>query len=111
MRDSTSETSVHSPLMRPHAQVDYYTYVSSSLLDLDSIPRPQRLGKAYREYLQGVVGYLEGFYQRTQPLAQLDKQYAKVGPAVLRGVGGRGGGEGCLRGSAAGVSAGRPGGR
>ncbi|GAB4814775.1 hypothetical protein N2152v2_001821 [Parachlorella kessleri] len=59
-------------------QVDYYTYVSSSLLDLDSIPRPQRLGKAYREYLQGVVGYLEGFYQRTQPLAQLDKQYAKL---------------------------------
>lgn len=71
-----STTSLHIP--PPSSQVDYYTYVSSCLLDVGSVPRAQRLSRPYRDYLAGLVSYLESFYARTQPLAQLDKQYAKV---------------------------------
>lgn len=67
-------------------QVDYYTYVSSCLQDLASVPRAQRLARPYRDYLAALVAYLESFYARTQPLAQLDKQYAKV-RACWGGVG------------------------
>lgn len=62
----------------PFAQVDYFTYVSS-ISDFAVIPRPQRLTRPYRDYLAGLVGYLESFYERTQPLAQLSKHYEKVG--------------------------------
>lgn len=31
-----------------------------------------------RDYLQALVAYLASFYARTQPLAPLDKQMAKV---------------------------------
>lgn len=117
------------------AQVDYYTFVSS-ITDFDAIPRAQRLGRSFREYLQvgqqwdwlggvgwlhlgfacsqscsvswmvcgrqmgqlllyypapspypcltlslahqALVAYLESFYERTQPLSQLARQYDKV---------------------------------
>ena len=31
-----------------------------------------------RIYLEGLLGYLEGFYERTQPLQILDKAYATL---------------------------------
>ena len=31
-----------------------------------------------RDYLKGLLGYLESFYNRTQPLASLSKVYAKL---------------------------------
>lgn len=31
-----------------------------------------------REYLEGLVGYLESFHSRTQPLGSLNKIYAKL---------------------------------
>ncbi len=31
-----------------------------------------------REYLQQLLSYLESFYQRTQPLASLSRQYSKL---------------------------------
>ncbi len=31
-----------------------------------------------REYLEGLVDYLESFYDRTQPLSTLDKVYGKL---------------------------------
>ncbi|KAL4446223.1 hypothetical protein ABPG77_003030 [Micractinium sp. CCAP 211/92] len=58
-------------------QIDYFTYVSS-VTDFGSIPRAQKLSKQYRDYLGGLVGYLESFHERTQPLAQLSKQYEKL---------------------------------
>lgn len=58
-------------------QVDYYTYVCG-VVDFGTIPRARRLSKLYRDYLGSLVGYLESFYERTQPLAQLSKQYDKL---------------------------------
>ncbi|PRW61113.1 splicing factor 3A subunit 3 [Chlorella sorokiniana] len=58
-------------------QVDYYTYVCS-IAEFEAIPRAQRLGRPYREYLQALVAYLESFYERTQPLSQLSRQYEKL---------------------------------
>ena len=58
-------------------ELDYYTYVAS-LADFGAIPRQQRLGRPYRDYLSGLLAYLESFYRRTQPLAQLAKQEKKV---------------------------------
>ena len=33
---------------------------------------------ACREYLAGLVGYLESFHERTQPLSALSKVYARL---------------------------------
>ena len=68
-------------------QLDYYSYVCS-VADFAAIPRHQRLGRPFREYLAALLAYLESFYERTQPLAQLAKQYAKVREQA-QGGGGR----------------------
>lgn len=58
-------------------QLDYYTYVAG-VADFAALPRAQRLTKSYRDYLTALLAYLESFYERTQPLAQLAKHYEKV---------------------------------
>ena len=63
--------------------MDYYTYVCG-VVDFGTIPRARRLSKLYRDYLGSLVGYLESFYERTQPLAQLSKQYDKVSEECCR---------------------------
>ncbi|KAK9814485.1 hypothetical protein WJX72_006646 [[Myrmecia] bisecta] len=55
-------------------QVEYAEYVSS-LTAFDQVPRQQRLARAYREYLSGLLAYLESFYERSQPLSSLAKAY------------------------------------
>ncbi|KAI3432859.1 hypothetical protein D9Q98_010442 [Chlorella vulgaris] len=58
-------------------QLDYYTYVAG-VADFAALPRAQRLTKSYRDYLTALLAYLESFYERTQPLAQLAKHYEKL---------------------------------
>lgn len=50
----------------------------SNLSNFTEIPRHFKLTKAYRDYLQALLEYLEGFYERTQPLASIAKHYKKV---------------------------------
>jgi hypothetical protein len=45
---------------------------------LASGPRPCTRCRQYRQYLESLLGYLDSFYQRTQPLAQADKQFGKL---------------------------------
>lgn len=58
-------------------QVDYMTYLRS-LTRFNEVPAQQRSSKAYREYLQQLLKYLAGFFDRTQPLGNLDKVFAKL---------------------------------
>lgn len=58
-------------------QVDYFTFVSS-LTDFAAVPRSQRISKPYKDYVAALVGYLESFFERTQPLSQLSKHYDKL---------------------------------
>ncbi|KAK9864068.1 hypothetical protein WJX84_009391 [Apatococcus fuscideae] len=58
-------------------QTDYAEYVSLAA-NFAEIPRSQRVSKAYREYLGSLLRYLESFYQRTQPLGNLQRIEDKV---------------------------------
>ncbi|MEW5300909.1 MAG: hypothetical protein WDW36_003802 [Sanguina aurantia] len=46
--------------------------------DLGAVPKQHKGSKEYREYLTQLLAYLESFYSRTQPLAQLSRQTKKV---------------------------------
>ncbi len=46
--------------------------------DLISAPAPPHFPPPNSEYLDALVSYLGGFYERTQPLAQLQRTLAKV---------------------------------
>lgn len=52
---------------------EYAAFVRSLAWDLASVPREQKNAGAYRAYVSQLLGYLEGFYQRAQPLGSLDK--------------------------------------
>lgn len=58
-------------------QVDYLTYLQQ-LTYFSEVPATQRSAPPYQQYLERLVSYLAGFYERTQPLADLAKQMAKV---------------------------------
>ncbi|KAK9838337.1 hypothetical protein WJX81_005551 [Elliptochloris bilobata] len=58
-------------------QLDYAAFVGG-VPCTEGVPRALRLGQPYREYLAGLLEYLESFYQRTQPLSSLSKVYAKL---------------------------------
>jgi len=60
------------------AHVDYYSYVSSLPTHLSDVPRAQRLTAAYRCYLDSLISYLSSFFERTQPLAQLNRQLSRL---------------------------------
>lgn len=59
-------------------EVDYYAYASALPTHLADVPRAQRMTAAYRRYLDALVAYLSSFFQRTQPLAQLDRQWERL---------------------------------
>ncbi|GFR50687.1 hypothetical protein Agub_g12939 [Astrephomene gubernaculifera] len=57
--------------------VEYYEYLTS-FSDFSSVPRHQKMSKQFSEYLEALLGYLCHFYERTQPLAQLQRTLDKV---------------------------------
>ncbi|KAK9906790.1 hypothetical protein WJX75_008099 [Coccomyxa subellipsoidea] len=59
-------------------QCDYVEYLVT-FGHTDEISRQHRLSKPYREYLDGLLRYMESFHERTQPLGSLEKVYAKLG--------------------------------
>eukprot|EP00878_Enallax_costatus_P015542 GHUV01016279.1.p1 GENE.GHUV01016279.1~~GHUV01016279.1.p1 ORF type:complete len:477 (+),score=184.94 GHUV01016279.1:401-1831(+) len=56
---------------------DYLEYLNH-LADFASIDKTLKFTKPYRQYLQQLLEYLTGFYERTQPLSQLKKQMEKL---------------------------------
>ncbi|GLC47372.1 hypothetical protein PLESTM_002065900 [Pleodorina starrii] len=52
--------------------LEYYEYLTS-FSDFSGLPRQSKMGKQYSEYLEALLGYLCYFYERTQPLAQLQR--------------------------------------
>lgn len=58
-------------------QLDYLTYLQQ-LSYFSEVPPTQRCAPQYLQYLERLVAYLSGFFQRTQPLADLGKQMDKV---------------------------------
>ena len=76
-------------------QIEYYEYLTT-LLEFDQLPKATRLdaeykqdfsqernpswnrSRAIRNYITALLDYLEGFYERTHPLASLSKQYHKA---------------------------------
>ncbi|KXZ48869.1 hypothetical protein GPECTOR_25g454 [Gonium pectorale] len=58
-------------------QFEYYEYLTS-FHDFSGLTRQQRTSKQFSEYLEALLGYLCYFYERTQPLAQLQRTLAKV---------------------------------
>ncbi|PNW82870.1 hypothetical protein CHLRE_06g297750v5 [Chlamydomonas reinhardtii] len=61
----------------PEKSLEYYEYLTS-FSDFSSLPRAQRMSKGFSEYLEALLAYLTGFYERTQPLAQLGRTLTKV---------------------------------
>ncbi len=59
------------------SDTDYLGYLSL-LADFAAIPQHLRLGRPYSDYLSSLLGYLVSFYERTQPLGQLEKPFKKV---------------------------------
>jgi len=57
--------------------VDYVSYVQD-LADFSGVPRARRLEPGYLGYLNKLVGYLESFYARTQPLVNAARNYRKL---------------------------------
>jgi splicing factor 3A subunit 3 len=57
---------------------DYIEYLKNEAWMVHGLPRGYRVSKLYRAYLFDLLGYLEGFYHRSQPLSSLDKIYKKV---------------------------------
>ncbi len=60
------------------AQIEYHAYVAGLATHLDDIPRPQRLTRPYAAYTEGLLAYMRSFHERTQPLAPLDAQWARL---------------------------------
>ncbi|GIL62707.1 hypothetical protein Vafri_16876 [Volvox africanus] len=52
--------------------LEYYEYLTS-FSDFSGVARQLKMGKQYSDYLEALLGYLCYFYERTQPLAQLQR--------------------------------------
>mmetsp|Transcript_40482 Transcript_40482/g.89949 ORF Transcript_40482/g.89949 Transcript_40482/m.89949 type:complete len:508 (-) Transcript_40482:699-2222(-) len=59
-------------------KLEYNEYVSGFGEHLTGVPKSQKSTKQYRDYLQQLCNYLKSFYERTQPLAQAQRQFAKM---------------------------------
>jgi splicing factor 3A subunit 3 len=59
-------------------QIEYSAYVAALETHLGEVPRGAKATAAYRRYLGELTAYLESFYQRSQPLAQLDRQKGRL---------------------------------
>ena len=58
--------------------IDYSAYVAELPTHLADIPRTQKMTVLYKRYIADLAGYLEFFYQRSQPLAQFEKQQKRL---------------------------------
>lgn len=58
--------------------IEYAAYVAALATHLGEVPRAAKATPAYRAYLGDLTAYLESFYQRSQPLAQLDRQRGRA---------------------------------
>lgn len=52
---------------------DYYTYVSQLKDHLQMVSRADKLTVSYKSYVNSLLEYLKSFYDRSQPLSQLEK--------------------------------------
>ncbi|BBN09520.1 splicing factor 3A subunit 3 [Marchantia polymorpha subsp. ruderalis] len=57
--------------------IEYSAYLEE-FSQTHKITRNHKLSKQYREYISHLTEYLRSFFQRTQPLQDLDKIFAKV---------------------------------
>lgn len=58
--------------------IDYSAYVAGLATHLDAVPRSQKMTVQYKQYIADLAGYLETFYQRSQPLAQFERQQQRL---------------------------------
>ena len=58
--------------------LEYFEYVEKFATQLLSIDHSAKNTKQFRDYVEGLFGYLLSFYQRTQPLGQAFKQMLKT---------------------------------
>lgn len=58
-------------------QIEYSNYLDL-FLETESIPHKLKLTRQYREYLQKLLEYLIYFFERTDPLKDLERIYTKV---------------------------------
>eukprot|EP00891_Asterochloris_glomerata_P009690 jgi/Astpho2/9690/Aster-03682 len=58
-------------------QMEYAEYVRT-LMAWSEVLRPHRLNKPYRDYLQSLLAYLEGFHERVSPLSNLGATYQRL---------------------------------
>lgn len=59
------------------SKISYYEYLST-FTKFEQLPKRAKYTKAYMEYLQHLFQYLQSFFERTQPLAQFEKQMKKL---------------------------------
>jgi splicing factor 3A subunit 3 len=60
------------------SRVDYAAYVQGLPTHLTGIPHASKGSSPYKQYVGDLLGYLESFYQRSQPLAQLGRLYGRL---------------------------------
>jgi splicing factor 3A subunit 3 len=59
--------------------IDYSAYVAGLPEHLTAVqPRTQKMTVQYKEYISNLLAYLESFHQRSQPLAQLERQNKRL---------------------------------
>ncbi|KAK7410706.1 hypothetical protein VNO78_01709 [Psophocarpus tetragonolobus] len=58
-------------------RIEYSAYVDV-FSDTDKIPRKMKMTRQYREYIANLLEYLLYFFQRTEPLQDLDRIFSKV---------------------------------
>lgn len=60
------------------SRTDYAAYVQGLPTHLMQIPHTSKGSNHYKQYIADLLGYLESFYQRSQPLAQLSRLYGHL---------------------------------
>ena len=59
--------------------IDYSAYVGGLPEHLNAVqPRTQKMTVQYKNYISDLLGYLESFHQRSQPLAQFERQNKRL---------------------------------
>ncbi|EFJ22878.1 hypothetical protein SELMODRAFT_104720 [Selaginella moellendorffii] len=58
-------------------QLEYSAYIET-FFQLHKIPQMHKLSRQYTEYVEDLMHYLVSFYQRTQPLQDIEKKLTKV---------------------------------
>jgi len=53
--------------------IDYFSYVAHLNAHWSSVSRSRRLTAAYKTYMTSLLSYLQSFYERSQPLSQIER--------------------------------------